>query len=137
MINLKRLDYDEQNKIIEIINNDQSLQDTFPSERKIISRILNSSYVALIKHKNIPIGFIMLVYNNKENNHELDMGIKKRYQNKGYGTEALNLLKKLLTNEKLKITIQVKTNNIPAIKTVEKNKFLLKKHDNKYRYYSN
>lgn len=134
-IKLEKLDYSEQHKILDIINNDKCLKETFGGENNTISRILNSNYVAIIKKEKIDIGFIMIVDNNSIN--EIDIGIISKYQNQGYGTYALSLLKELITKEKINVKIEVKITNIKAIKVVLKNGFVLIEQNEKYNYYSN
>lgn len=136
-ITLKKLAYDDQIKIIDIINNDKLLKDTFGGMKNTITRIFNSSYVGLIQKDDSTIGFIMLVYNKTNNYHELDIGIINNYRNQGYGTKALNILKNIITKENIDINIQIKKGNISARKIAVKNNFILVKQDSKYIYYSN
>ena len=134
-IKLEKLEYNNQNKVLDIINNDENLKDTFGGDTNTISRILNASYIAIIKKEKIDIGFIMIVDNNSIN--EIDLGIISKYQNQGYGTYALSLLKDIITKEKIKVKIQVQNTNIPAIKSVLKNGFVLIESNEQYNYYSN
>ena len=136
-ITLKKLSYNEEEKILNIINNDKLLKKTFCGEHNTITRILNSSYSGLIQKDNITIGFIMLVYNPDTNEHELDIGIKSEYRNHGYGTIALCIMKEIITREKAKVNIQIKNENISAKKMIKKNNFNFVYKDNKYSYYSN
>lgn len=136
-ITLQKLPYNEENTILDIINSDYILKKTFCGMDNTISRIINSSYIGLIKKDNATIGFIMLVYNCLNKNHELDIGIISNYRYQGYGTQALGLMKEIITKEKANITIQVKNENIPATKMVENNNFTLVAHDNRFSYYSN
>ena len=133
-IKLEKLEYNNQNKVLDIINNDENLKDTFGGDNNTISRILNASYIAIIKKEKTDIGFIMIVDNNSTN--EIDLGIINKYQNQGYGTYALSLLTDIITKEKIEVKIQVQNTNIKAIKVVLKNGFKLIEQNEKYNYYS-
>jgi len=135
-IYLYRLEYNEQHEILNLINKDIDLHNTFSGERNTISRILNADYIALIKKGNINIGFVMLVNNLKTNMYEIDMGILKKYRNKGYGTQVLSILKSIILKNKIKTEIQIKKTNIGAIKSVLKNGFILSKNDKNCNYYT-
>lgn len=134
-IQLERLDYKDQNKILDLINSDSDLKKTFSGGRNTMARLLNTDYAAFIKKENKTIGFIMLVNNGKTNKYEVDIGILKAYRKKGYGSEALSLLKKIIKKNKLNIEIQIKKNNIAAIKSVLNNGFSLIRDDNMCNYY--
>lgn len=136
-VTLKRLSYNEEEKILDIINNDEILKETFCGEHNTITRILNSSYTGLIQKNDTIIGFIMLVHNPDTNEHELDIGIKSEYRNQGYGTIALSIMKEIITKEQAKVIIQIKNENISAKKMVKKNNFNFVTKDNKYSYYCN
>ena len=133
-ISLEQPNYDKQHIII---NQDSILKETLGGTKDTTSRILNSSYVGLIKKENSIIGFLMLVYDYKNNVHQLDMGIISKYRNQGYGTTALNQLNHIINKDPIDINIQIKKDNLPAIKAVLKNGFILTKQDNKYHYYEN
>lgn len=138
-IELDKIAYDDGyglHKILELINSDSTLKDTFTGGMNTISRIINSSYAAYIKLNKKIIGFIMLVHNTYTNEYEVDMGILNKYQNKGYGTQALNLFKDVIVRNNVEVKIQVNKKNIPAIKSVLNNKFRLIKEDNIYNYYT-
>ena len=134
---LQQLNYNEQAIILDIIMQDSSLKETFSEQKNIISRILNSSYIGLIKKDVTTIGYLMLVYNSEANTHEVDMGIISTYQNQGYGTKALQLLKGIIDKEQVHVIFQIKKENIAANKIVKKNNFVLTKEDKKHFYYSN
>lgn len=134
-ITLNRLDYNEQGIILDIINKDSTLCQTFKGKENTISRIINSSYAATINKNNTIIGFIMLVYNQRTNSHEIDLGILEKYQNYGYGTIALGKMKDLIQRENVDISIQVKKENTPAIRIVTKNNFTLVDEDEHHNYY--
>lgn len=136
-ITLQRLPYNEEKAILDIINSDYILRKTFIGMDNTISRIINSSYIGLIKKDTTTIGFIMLVYNCLNNNHELDIGIMSDYRYQGYGTKALSIMKEIITKENADIIIQVKKENVPATKMIENNNFNLVAHDNRFSYYSN
>lgn len=134
---LEQLNYDKQNIVLDIIYQDSTLKETFGGGKNTIARILDSSYIGLIKKENSIMGFIMLVYNYKNNTHEIDMGIISKYRNKGYGTIALKQLNNIIKQENIDINIQIKKDNLSAIKTVFNNGFVLSKEDNQYFYYQN
>ena len=55
---------DTQNPFITLANlSDEELKNTFNRERGIISRLINSCYVAMIEYQNEEIGFVMIVNN--------------------------------------------------------------------------
>jgi len=135
-IKLEQLKNNEINIILDIILSDEILRKTFKGQNNTRSRLLASSYVALIKSNDELIGFIMTVLNAKNGIHEVDMGILENYRNKGYGTKALKLLKEIIINEKVKVEVQIKKINSPAIKTVIKNGFVLSREDEAHNYYT-
>ena len=92
-VRLKVLDYSEQQKILEMINSDEALKNTFSGDRNTIGRIFNSLYTAIIKDGSKEVGFIMIVYNGRTGKNEIDLGILTKYRNMGYGTKVLELLK--------------------------------------------
>ena len=63
--------------------------------------------------------------------------IRGEYQNQGYGTKALTILKQIIETNNLDVSIQIKAHNIAAIKTVLSNGFVLVKNENNYNYYKN
>lgn len=134
---LQQLNYNEQAIILDIIMQDSSLKETFSEQKNIISRILNSSYIGLIKKDVTTIGYIMLVYNSENNTHEVDMGIISTYQNQGYGTKALHHLGQIIDKEQVHVTFQIKKENIGANRIVKNNNFVLRKEDKNHFYYSN
>lgn len=123
------------NIILNMIKNDDELANTFLGEDNTVGRIVNSSFAAFIKDGNKTVGFIMLVYNEKTDIHEVDMGILTKYRNQGYGTIALGLVKDLIVREKVNAEVQIKNTNIAAIQTVIKNGFKLSKQDKMCNYY--
>jgi len=135
-VTLERLNGNDEAKILEIINSDANLKDTFSGERNTIYRILNSSYSALIKDNDETVGFIMMVNNDKTSSQEIDMGVLSQHRNKGYGTKALGLLKEKIIEQQVKVNIQIEKMNIAAIRTVVKNGFILSREDEKYSYYT-
>ena len=48
-IYLDRLDYDRQHEILDLVQSDATLRETFTGSRNTISRLLNACYVAYIK----------------------------------------------------------------------------------------
>lgn len=134
---LEQLNYDRQHIVLDIIYQDSTLKETFGGGKNTIVRILDSSYIGLIKKESAIVGFIMLVYNYKNNTHEIDMGIISKYRNQEYGAMALNQLNNIIKQQHIDASIQIKKDNLPAIKTVFKNGFVLVKHDNQYCYYKN
>ena len=135
-ITLEKINYEEENKIVDLIYKDPTLKETFSNHKNITSRILNSIYSAFIKLENETIGFIMIVENNKTNTNELDIVILEKYTNNGYGTLALKELKNIILLNKIEIEVQVEKSNICAIKSILNNGFILIKEDKLYYYYS-
>ena len=134
-VNLRKLDNREYSLIIDTINQDPLLKETFLGERNTVSRLLNTDYAAFIKVKDQVVGFLMLVMNEKENVYEIDMGILQKYRNCGYGTEALKIIKDIILNNNLDICIQVKKINNPAKKSIQNNGFINFKSDENHEYY--
>lgn len=135
-VKLKKLNNNELSLILDIINADRELKNTFKGEENTISRILTSIYCSTIILNNKTIGFVMFVYNNRTSNIEIDMGILEKYKNRGYGTIVLNDLKQLILNQQNKVLVQVKNNNHSAIKVLKKTKFKLDKKDELYTYFT-
>jgi len=135
-IELERInlyDQDELNGIISLIYSDEELKDTFGGNNNTRRRLINATYAAYIKKVNEKIGFVVLVDNRGK--YEVDMGILKNYRGKGYGTEALGLLKELIVKNNLDVEVQVSNVNLSAIRTVLKNGFELTRSDEFYNYY--
>lgn len=135
-VKLKRLEFNEETKILDMIYQDEVLTNTFASERDMRSRLVNSCYTALIEKDRKTIGFIMIVNNPKTNINEIDMGILTGYRNQGYGTEALGILKDIIIKNGLEIEIQTKKQNISAITSIVYNGFTLIRQDQNHYYYS-
>ena len=79
----------------------------------------------------------MLVFNEKTDKYEIDMGILSRYRGQGIGSKALAQLKQIILNnpEKLDIEIQTKQVNEAAIRSVMKNGFVLYRQDEECYYF--
>ena len=135
-VTLETLHNNQIQNILEMIYKDETLKDTFGTGKDRISRLMNSSYAAIIKNNNTSVGFIMMTDPKGINVHEIDLGILKEYKKNGYGSEALRLLKEKIIEQQVKISIQIRKINIPAIKTVIKNGFSLYHSDKKYNYYN-
>lgn len=134
-IYLDRLDYDRQHEILDLIQSDATLRDTFTGERNTISRLLNACYVAYIKLGNEDIGFVMIVTNPRNYINEIDMGIIEKYRSNGYGTIALGMLKDLIIENGLEVLIQTSKENIAANKSIINNGFSLSRNDKDCNYY--
>ena len=132
---LDRLDYDRQHEILDLIQSDSTLRDTFTGERNTVSRLLNACYVAFIKLDNEDIGFVMIVTNPRNNMNEIDMGIVEKYKGKGYGTLALGILKDIIIENGLEVSIQTSKENIAANKSIISNGFSLSRNDKDCNYY--
>lgn len=101
---------------LSILYEDEDIRDTFNGFRA--DRIISSEYIFMIDLDDEPIGFILLVLENR-NQLGLDMGIIKKYRNKGYGTEAMKLFKEAIKNKIDKeLVAEVKKNNIGANKAI-------------------
>lgn len=135
-IGLRKLDFNEEIKIIDIINQDEDLKNTFAQERIVRSRLANSCYSALIEKDGKSIGFVMIVNNPRTNINEIDMGVLKKHRGKGYGTEALGILKEIILDNSLEVEIQTKRINVAAITSIVYNGFKLIRDDKDYYYYS-
>lgn len=134
-IYLQRLEFGDETQILDMISKDEELKDTFSGGNNTISRLMNSIYSAIIKKGNQDVGFVMIVNNEKTDTNEIDMGILKQYRSKGYGTEALRILKQIIIENELDIEIQIKKLNIGAIKSVINNGFVLTKEKEECNYY--
>jgi len=134
-VNLRKLENREYSLILDMINQDSILKETFLGERNTVSRLLYTDYAAFIKVEEQVVGFLMLVMNEKENVYEVDMGILQKYRNCGYGTEALKILKEIILIQNLDINIQVKKSNEPAKRSIQNNGFINYKIDEEHEYY--
>lgn len=135
-ITLKKLKFNEENKVIDLIYQDEELRRTFVGDKNTRSRLANSCYAALIEKDRKTIGFIMIVNNPRTNINEIDMGILTGYRNQGYGTKALGILKNIIIQNDLEVEIQTKKQNISAITSVVYNGFTLVRQDQNHYYYS-
>lgn len=135
-VNLKKMEFNEEIKILDIIYQDEDLMNIYISYKNIRSRLVNSCYTALIEKDRKIIGFIMIVNNPKTDVNEIDMGILKEYRNQGYGTEALGILKDIIIQNGLDIEIEVNRQNISAITSLVYNGFSLVRQGQNYYYYS-
>ena len=70
-VRLRKLDFNEGIKVIDIINQDEDLKNTFAQERIVRSRLANSCYSALIEKDGKSIGFVMIVNNPRTNINEI------------------------------------------------------------------
>ncbi len=135
-IRLRRLEFNEETKVIDLINQDEDLKNTFAEERVIRSRLVNSYFVALIEKNYKNIGFIMIINNPRTDKNEIDMGILKEYRGQGFGTEALGMLKEIILDNNLEVEIKTRRKNVAAITSIVYNGFKLVRDDDKYFYYS-
>ena len=135
-IKLRKLDFKEETKIIDVINQDDDLINTFSGDRGIRSRLANSCYSALIEKDGKSIGFVMIVNNHRTDINEIDMGVLKEHRGKGYGTEALGILKDIIVANGLEVEVQTKRKNIAAITSIVYNGFKLVRDDKEHYYYS-
>lgn len=135
-IKLKKLKPEEVTKVIDFIYKDEDLKDTFAEEKKFRPRLLYAGYVALIQKEEKDIGFVIVVNNTKTNKNEVDIGILKEYRGKGYGKEALRILKDIIILNNIEVEIQTKQKNIAAINSITKNGFILVREDKEHYYYS-
>lgn len=136
-VKLKKLYGNEQKLVLDLIHSDEELVETFSGSRNTVKRMANSGYTALIKQGNTDVGFIMLVWNGRSEKFEIDMGILSQYRGKGYGTQALALLKEIILNnpDKLDVEIQAKQVNEAAIRSIQKNGFVLYREDSECFYF--
>lgn len=135
-VRLIRLEYGQEGQILEMIRSDEGLRSTFSGNRNTVSRLAYTDYSALIKVGRKNVGFIMLVANDKTGKHEIDMGILSQYRGKGYGSQALAYLKKIILNSPgLDIEIQTKQVNEAAIRSITKNGFVLSRQDDECYYF--
>lgn len=126
------------NIITEIIYSDETLKNIF-SLKNLVSRQLNSVYAFKILYKGYTCGFINMIYNERENHIEVDVGIKERYRNKGIGSTALKMLKSFCINNMffsdIEIIAQVQHQNMAGIKVLENNGFSKIFENKNYSYY--
>ena len=105
----------------------------------MVSRQLNSVYAFKILYKGYTCGFINMIYNERENHIEVDVGIKERYRNKGIGSMALKMLKSFCINNMffsdIEIIAQVQHQNMAGIKVLENNGFSKIFENKNYSYY--
>ena len=134
-ITLKKLLLNEENKVIDLILSDNKLEDTFGGMHNTLSRLVNSWYTCHILLDDVVIGFAMIVHNPKTEVNEVDMGILSKYRNKGYGTIALGKLKDIIVKNNLEVEVQVKKENISAIRTVLLNGFKKTREDETCNFY--
>lgn len=134
-VRLHDLKYGEEGVILQMIQKDDGLRETFSGSRNTLTRIVNADYSALIKKGRAVVGFVMLVYNGRTGKHEIDMGILEKYRGMGYGSQALGKLKKKLIGTDFDIDIQTKQVNVAAIKSITKNGFVLYKEDEECYYF--
>jgi len=135
-ITLESLNTGEEQKILEMIRSDETLIDTFGTGKDRISRLLNSTYTAINKNDNNPVGFVMMTDPRQTDTHEIDIGILTKYRGQGYGSEALKLLKNIIAFNQIKTSVQVSKCNEPAIKAVTNSGFTLVNSDEKYNFYT-
>lgn len=135
-VKLKKLDFKDERKVLDLIYSDELLRETFQGERNTQSRLANSCYTALIEANDETVGFIMLINNPRTNMNEVDIGILKEHRRKGYAIESLKLLKRIIVENGLDVVIQTKKDNIGANKSVEHNGFTLTSQDEEHNYYS-
>jgi len=126
MIGLYKCNNKELNTITDFYYKDKLIYNTFNGVR--VDRIVLCDYGFLIKNDNINIGFILLV--NENNSYNVDMGILRKYRNKGYGSICLKLLKEEFNN----FNISVKKDNVAANKAIIKC-FKLNKSNNTTNFY--
>ena len=81
------------------------------------------------------IGFVMIVTNPRNNMNEIDMGIVEKHKGKGYGTLALGILKDIIIENGLEVSIQTSKENIAANKSIISNGFSLSRNDKDCNYY--
>lgn len=134
-VKLYKLKDSELNQILNMINSDEELKNTFFGGDNTIQRVLDSIYSAVIKVNNETVGFIMITNNPRTNKDEIDMGILTDYRNMGYGSKALELLKRVIFLNKLNVEVQIQKKNKPAIKSVLNNGFTLYRQDKTCNYY--
>ena len=135
-VRLRKLDFNEETKVIDLIAQDEDLRSTFAQDRGIRSRLANSCYTAVIEHDNKEIGFVMIVNNPRTDVNEVDMGILKEYRSQGYGTAALGILKDIIVANDLEVEVQTKRKNVAAITSMVYNGFKLVRDDREHYYYT-
>jgi RimJ/RimL family protein N-acetyltransferase len=135
-ITLNALNIGEEQKILEMIRSDETLENTFGTGKDRISRLLNTTYSAIINADNIPVGFVMMTDPKQTDTHEIDIGILTEYRGQGYGSEALKLLKDIIIYNQINTSVQVNKCNEPAIRAVTNNGFALVSTDEKDNFYT-
>lgn len=132
---LNRLEPGDDQPVLDLIQQDAILQRTFNGGRNTLTRLLNSDYTALINNGEEVVGFLMLVYNVRNKNYEVDIGILNKFRRMGYGTKALELLKDIILANQLEVEIQTKKVNVAAIRSITKNGFKLHRQDEEFYYF--
>ena len=132
---LERLEIGDEQPILDMIQQDAILQRTFSGGRNTLTRLINSDYSAMINNGEENVGFVMLVYNGRNKNYEVDMGILTQFRRMGYGTKALELLKDVILANKIEVEIQTKKVNVAAIRSITKNGFKLHRQDEECYYF--
>ncbi len=134
---IKRVLLSDLNKIYKIEKK------TFKSDsfsRKLLQNLINSNslFLKLVTPKNEEhiIGYVILIKDNEFRFNLINFIIRKKYQNKGYGSllmqETLNVVKKY--KEINKMILNVKTTNLKAIKLYKKFGFeIIERIENYYR----
>lgn len=134
---IKRVLLSDLNKIYKIEKK------TFKSDsfsRKLLQNLINSNslFLKLVTPKNEEhiIGYVILIKDNEFRFNLINFIIRKKYQNKGYGSllmqETLNIVKKY--KEINKMILNVKTTNLKAIKLYKKFGFeIIERIENYYR----
>ena len=120
-VNLYRLEDPNDVSILQMIQTDSQFRDTFGAQENTVKRVANSVYSAIVRDKETPVGFVMIVYNGRTNKYEIDMGILKNYRKKGYATKAMELLKEVVLINELDVEVQTRKTNIGAIQSSIKN----------------
>lgn len=132
---LERLEPGDEQPVLDMIQQDAILQRTFNGGRNTLTRLINSDYTAMINNGEEEVGFVMLVYNGRNKNYEVDMGILTKFRRMGYGTKALELLKDIILANQLEVEIQTKKVNVAAIRSITKNGFKLCRQDDECYYF--
>jgi predicted acetyltransferase len=122
---------DDEYHLITNFYYDDNISDCFNGIR--LDRIINADLAFIIKKDDINIGFILLV--NENNKYNIDSGILRDHCNKGYGSQALKLLKQTIKKYNINYSIQVKKEDEASNKRLIKNNFNLFKETEKYNYY--
>ena len=107
---------DRATRMSKVISSDKEISNLFGDRW---DRMYSGIYTYLITYNGKDVGFINILFERNDNSFlVIDMGIKKRYRNKGIGTKAMQLIKEKDINTF--IIAETEKDNISGIKSLDK-----------------